>query len=174
MIRQDFCGAGLRRSPGLAPVVSALAVAMIEATFLRLLMAAVGVAMLKPASEFAAGVAAIDLSPLTGGTDIEDHFTTRRLAEALPERGVTIIGAVCNWMYGNGISAKQYDPARVSKRDSPFDPLVGRGKPRLLRRAAPCRCDARQSGHAIASQYQHVKSQSGWTAETEGGKMHAT
>jgi hypothetical protein len=112
MIRHAFFGGGLRRSPGPALAVSALAVAMIEAAGFRLLIAAIGGAVLNPVGQLATGVAAIELSPLTGGTDEEDNPTTWRLAGALAERGVTVI--------------------------------------------------------------KHVKSRSGWTAETEGGKMQCT
>jgi hypothetical protein len=79
---------------GLSLAVSARAILMIEAAFHRLLMAAVGNAVPDPAGEFAAGFAAIDLSPLAGGADIEDKAATRRRAGALPERRVTIIGHV--------------------------------------------------------------------------------
>ncbi|MGH9847238.1 MAG: hypothetical protein ACREEM_51740 [Blastocatellia bacterium] len=96
----------------LALAIGARAILMIEAAFLRLLMAAIGGAVLNPASELAAGGAAIDLSPLTSWTNEEDNAATRSLAEALPERSVTVI--------------------------------------------------------------RHVESRSGWTAETEGRKMHAS
>lgn len=96
-------------SRSLALAIGARAILMIEAAFLRWLMATVGGAALNPAGECAAGLAAIDLSPLTRWTDEEDKAATQRLAGALPERSVTII--------------------------------------------------------------RHVKSRSGWTAETEGGKI---
>lgn len=75
----------------LALAIIALAVAMIQAAFLRLLMTAVGDTVPDSAGKTAAGVAAIDLFPLTRGTDEEDHAAIRRAAEALPERSVTII-----------------------------------------------------------------------------------
>jgi len=81
-------------SRSLAFAISAPAVAMIQAAFLRLLMTAVGNTVPDSAGKTAAEVAAIGLSPLTRGTDEEDHAATRRAAEALPERSVTIIRQV--------------------------------------------------------------------------------
>lgn len=93
----------------MAQAVSALAIIVIETAFLRLLMTTVGDAMPDPAGEFTAGVTAIDLSPLTMRTDVEDDTATRGLTGALTERSMMVI--------------------------------------------------------------KHVRSRSGWTAETEGGKM---
>jgi hypothetical protein len=82
----------IRHASGcLAFAVSALAVAMIQAAFLRLLMTAVGNTVPQEAGKTAAGVTAIDLSPLTRGTDEEDNAAIRRAAEALPEGSMTII-----------------------------------------------------------------------------------
>ncbi len=75
----------------LALAISALAVAMIQTTFLRLLMTAVGDTVPDSAGKTTTGVAAIDLFPLTRGTDEENNAATRRAAEALPEGSVTAI-----------------------------------------------------------------------------------
>lgn len=65
--------------------VGSLTVAVIEATFLGLLMAAISNPMLQAAGELAAGVATIDLSPFALRTDEKDHAATRPAAKALPE-----------------------------------------------------------------------------------------
>ena|SRR5262245_14220254 len=82
----------IRHASGcLALAISALAVAMIETAFLRLLMTAVGNTVPHEAGKTAAGVAAIGLSPLTRGADEENNAAAWRAAEALPEGTMTII-----------------------------------------------------------------------------------
>jgi hypothetical protein len=74
--------------------ISALAVTMIEAPFLRALMPEVGGPALNPPGCLAAGVAAIDLPPIAMRTDEEDKAAIRRATRALPERGVTVSGHI--------------------------------------------------------------------------------
>lgn len=62
----------IRHAVGAACAITALLVAMIEAAFSRLLMAAIGGAALRAACLFAARLAAIDLSAFAGRADEED------------------------------------------------------------------------------------------------------
>lgn len=94
MIRHAFCSGRMRRGEGLAPPVGALAVAVIEAAFFGSLMATVGEAVVRAAGELAAGVAAIDLLPLTTRTDEEKSATAWRPTKALPKGRLTIIRQV--------------------------------------------------------------------------------
>ena len=71
---------------GLAQVVGALAVAVIEAAFLRLLMPAVGGAPLLAEGRHPAGIAAIGLITVTRRADEEDPPTLRGAAKALPKK----------------------------------------------------------------------------------------
>jgi hypothetical protein len=85
MIRHTFFGRGVGRSR-LAPAVIALAVAMIELTFLRLLMPEIGGAQLQAASRFAALGTAVDLATITMRADEEHPPTAWGTAKALPEK----------------------------------------------------------------------------------------
>lgn len=91
MIRHTFCRCGLKPGDGLAPPVSALAVAVIEAAFFGLLMAAIGDAVFSEAGAFAAEFAAVGLLLVTARTDDEHIATARRETKALPKGGLTII-----------------------------------------------------------------------------------
>jgi hypothetical protein len=91
MIRHVFCSCGLRCGQGLAPPVSALAVAVIETTFFRLLMAAIGDAVFSEAGKFATEFAAVGLLLVTARADEEHIATARRETKALPKGGLTII-----------------------------------------------------------------------------------
>lgn len=91
MIRHAFCSGGLRRGPGLAAPVSALAVAVIEAAFFGLLMATIGEAVLSAAGELATGIATVDLLLITTWADEEKSATARRATKALPKGRLTII-----------------------------------------------------------------------------------
>lgn len=91
MIRHVFCSGRLRGGQGLAPPVSALAIAVIEAAFFGLLMTTIGEAVLSEAGEFATGVAAIDLLLITIRADEEQSATARRGTKALPKNSLTII-----------------------------------------------------------------------------------
>jgi hypothetical protein len=91
MIRHTFCRGGLKPGDSLAPPVSALAVAVIEAAFFRLLMAAIGDAVFSEAGEFATGFATVDLLLVTAWADEEHIATARRETKALPKGGLTII-----------------------------------------------------------------------------------
>lgn len=91
MIRHTFCRGGLKQGSGLAPPVSALAVAVIEATFFGLLMAAIGDAVFSEAVAFATGFATVDLLLITTRADEENSATARRETKALPKGGRTII-----------------------------------------------------------------------------------
>ena len=71
---------------GLTQVVGALAVAMIEAAFLRLLMPAVGGAPLLAEGWHPAGIATVGLIMVTTRTDEEDPPTLRGAAKALPKQ----------------------------------------------------------------------------------------
>jgi hypothetical protein len=81
-------------SRGLALAPGARAILMIEAALLRLLMTAVGVAMLNPAGEPTTDRAAIDLAPLARAADVEDPAAIGRRANASPEGSVLGIGHV--------------------------------------------------------------------------------
>ena len=87
MIRHTFCRGGLKPGDSLAPPVSALAVAVIEATFFGLLMATIGDAVFSEAGEFAT----VDLLLVTAWADEEHIATARRETKALPKGGLTII-----------------------------------------------------------------------------------
>jgi hypothetical protein len=71
--------------------VGALAVAVVEPSFFRLLMAAIGLAQLQPASELAAVRTAICLSSLTTGANEKQSAATRRAAKALPKWSLTLL-----------------------------------------------------------------------------------
>jgi hypothetical protein len=58
---------------------------MIKASFFGLLMAAIGLAVLKPTGVFATAIAAINLSPFTTRTDEKDHAATWRATKPLSE-----------------------------------------------------------------------------------------
>ena len=89
MIRHVFFSPGLGCSR-LAPAVMALAVAMIELTFLGLLMPEIGGAQLQTASLFAAAGAAVDLATITMRADEEHPPTAWRTAKALPEKQLNL------------------------------------------------------------------------------------
>lgn len=72
-----------------ALAISSLSVAVIKPTFFRLLMAAIGCALLNTARELAAGITTINLTTLTFGADEEDLATIRRSTKALSVRLVT-------------------------------------------------------------------------------------
>ena len=91
MIRHVFCSCGLKPGDSLAPPVSALAVAVIEAAFFGLLMATIGDAVFSEAGAFATGFAAVDLLLVTAWADEEHIATARRETKALPKGGLTII-----------------------------------------------------------------------------------
>ena len=91
MIRHVFCSCGLKPGDSLAPPVSALAVAVIEAAFFGLLMATIGDAVFSEAGEFATEVAAIDLRLITIRADEEQSATARLATKALPKRSLAII-----------------------------------------------------------------------------------
>lgn len=94
MIRHVFYRGRMRRGDGLAPPVEALAIAVIEAAFCGLLMAAIGEAVVREAGEFATEVAAIDLLPITTRADEEKSATAWRPTKALPKGRLTIIRQV--------------------------------------------------------------------------------
>ena len=89
MIRHVFFRRGLGCSR-LAPAVTALAVAMIELAFLRLLMPEIGGTQLQTASPFAAVGAAVDLTAITMRADEEHPPTAWRTAKALPEKQLNL------------------------------------------------------------------------------------
>jgi hypothetical protein len=91
MIRHVFYSCGLKPGDSLAPPVSALAVAVIEAAFFGLLMAAIGDAVFSEAGAFATEFAAVGLLLVTARADEEHIATARRETKALPKGGLTII-----------------------------------------------------------------------------------
>jgi hypothetical protein len=91
MIRHTFCSCGLRCGKGLAPPVSPLAVAVIEAAFFGLLMATIGDAVFSEAGEFATEFATVGLLLVTAWANEEHIATARRETKALPKGGLTII-----------------------------------------------------------------------------------
>ncbi len=72
-----------------------MTVAVIETAFFRLLVAAIGLAMLNHAGELTTGITAINLSSLTLRTDEKENAATRRTTKALPKRSFTLLMHNC-------------------------------------------------------------------------------